>query len=332
MEEKDTANRIELFFKDKQMNYHRKLNNVWAYNRHFKQEAPTLLLNSHHDTVAPNQGWTLDPFKPFEKDGKIYGLGSNDAGGSLVSLIAVFRYFYHRADLKFNLVIAATAEEENSGVNGIEAIFADLGKVDFAIVGEPTGMQMAIAEKGLVVLDCVARGKSGHAARDNGENAIIKAIQDIQWFHSYRFPKESETLGPIRMTVTMIQAGVQHNIIPDTCQFTVDIRTTDAYSNEEIVEIVKRHVQSEVTPRSTRLQPSKIEKDHPLVQAAQNLGIRLFGSPTTSDQAVIPVPSVKMGPGESERSHTADEFIYKQEIKEGIEKYIEFLEKLNEKL
>jgi len=202
MEEKDTANRIELFFKDKQMNYHRKLNNVWAYN----------------------------------------------AGGSLVSLIAVFRYFYHRADLKFNLVIAATAEEENSGVNGIEAIFADLGKVDFAIVGEPTGMQMAIAEKGLVVLDCVARGKSGHAARDNGENAIIKAIQDIQWFHSYRFPKESETLGPIRMTVTMIQAGVQHNIIPDTCQFTVDIRTTDAYSNEEIVEIVKRHVQSEVTP------------------------------------------------------------------------------------
>jgi len=272
MEEKDTANRIELFFKDKQMNYHRKLNN---------------------------------------------------AGGSLVSLIAVFRYFYHRADLKFNLVIAATAEEENSGVNGIEAIFADLGKVDFAIVGEPTGMQMAIAEKGLVVLDCVARGKSGHAARDNGENAIIKAIQDIQWFHSYRFPKESETLGPIRMTVTMIQAGVQHNIIPDTCQFTVDIRTTDAYSNEEIVEIVKRHVQSEVTPRSTRLQPSKIEKDQ---------GIRLFGSPTTSDQAVIPVPSVKMGPGESERSHTADEFIYKQEIKEGIEKYIEFLEKLNEKL
>jgi acetylornithine deacetylase len=247
----------------------------------------------------------------------------------LVSLLATFIYFYDKHNLNFNIIYSATSEEEISGINGIELILDDVGKIDFAIIGEPTDMEMAIAEKGLVVLDCFAIGKAGHAARNTGDNAILKAIKDINWFQSYQFPKVSETLGPVQMNVTMIEAGLQHNIIPDICRFTVDIRTTDAYTNQEIVEIVRKNVSCDVNPRSTRLKPSKIEKDHPLVKAALNRGIPLYGSPTTSDQAVIPFPSVKIGPGKSERSHTADEFIFLTEIEEGIDKYITILNELN---
>jgi acetylornithine deacetylase len=327
--EDKAADKVNTFLQKAGIKTKRKMHNIWAENKNFQAGRPVLLLNSHLDTVRPNDSWQSDPFKPQIKDGKLFGLGSNDAGGSLVSLMAIFRYFYQRKDLHYNLIFAATAEEENSGLHGIESILPELKNIDFTVVGEPTGMKMAIAEKGLIVLDCTAPGKAGHAARNEGENAIINAMKDIEWFHSYQFPRESKLLGPIRMTVTAIQAGQQHNIIPDTCKFTVDIRTTDSYTHEEILEIIQSQVISKVEPRSTRLRPSKIELNHPIVQAAQELQIPLFGSPTTSDQAVIPFPSVKMGPGESERSHTADEFIYLTEIEEGIEGYINLFEKLN---
>jgi acetylornithine deacetylase len=328
-QEDKTADKVHTFLQKAEISTKRKMNNVWAENKHFKAGWPVLLLNSHLDTVHPNDSWQSDPFKPQIRDGKLFGLGSNDAGGSLVSLMATFRYFYPRRDLNYNLIFAATAEEENSGVDGIESILPELKNIELAVVGEPTGMKMAIAEKGLMVLDCTAPGKAGHAARNEGENAIINAMKDLEWFHSYQFPRESELLGPVRMTVTAIEAGRQHNIIPDSCKFTVDIRTTDSYTHEEILEIIKKHIISQMEPRSTRLRPSKIELNHPVVQAAEELKIPLFGSPTTSDQAVIPFPSVKMGPGESERSHTADEFICLTEIEEGIERYINLLEKLN---
>ena len=308
---------------------HRKLNNIWTKNKNFNPNLPTILLNSHHDTVMPNESWQEDPFHPVIKDGKLIGLGSNDSGGSLVSLMAVFKYFYEREDLNFNLIYSATAEEENSGLNGIESILSELGEIFFAIVGEPTNNELAIAEKGLMVLDCSAKGKAGHAGRKEGENAIVNAIADIEWFHSYKFAKESALLGPVQMTVTIIKAGNQHNIIPDKCNFTVDIRSTDLYTNEEILEIVRKHIKSDVKPRSMRLKPSRIEQDHPIVQSALKINIPLIGSPTTSDQAVIPFRSVKIGPGRSERSHTADEFIYLDEIKDGIQKYIQLLEQLN---
>ena len=328
-QEEGTADRIESFFAERSISFQRHLNNVWARNRHFDPGKPTILLNSHHDTVRPNSGWTRDPFMPVEEAGKLYGLGSNDAGGALVSLIATFLHFYQRTDLSFNLVVAATAEEENSGRNGIEAAWPRLGRIDLAIVGEPTEMQLAIAEKGLLVLDCLARGISGHAARDTGVNAIEKAIEAINWFHSYRFEKESALLGPVKMTVTMIEAGTQHNVIPDQCRFTVDVRTTDAYDNLAVLEEIRARVDCEVTPRSTRLNPSGISPDHPIARAAQAIGMGRFGSPTTSDQAVIPAPSVKLGPGKSERSHTADEFIHLEEVKQGVKRYIELLERLN---
>jgi acetylornithine deacetylase len=328
-QEDSSATKIDHFLKGFGVPTNRKFNNVWALNKNFKENLPTLMLNSHHDTVHPNSSWKHDPFKPVIENQKLFGLGSNDAGGALVSLIATFLHFYQQKNLNFNLILTATAEEENSGYQGIESILAEIGKIDMVIVGEPTEMKMAIAEKGLVVLDCVAKGKAGHAARSGGINAIDEAIRDIQWFHSYKFPNESVLLGPIRMTVTIIQAGTQHNIIPDNCRFTVDVRSTDAYSNEEIIEIVKKYVNCEVVPRSIRLRPSKIAKDHPLVRAAENISISLFGSPTTSDQAVLPFPSVKIGPGDSNRSHTADEFIYLREIKQGIDIYVKLLENLN---
>jgi acetylornithine deacetylase len=327
-EEERTADAIEQFLISKGVNIHRKLNNVWVFNKYFDPAKTTILLNSHHDTVKPNAGYTSDPFEAKIQDGKLYGLGSNDAGGCLVSLIAVFRHFYEKENLKYNFCLAATAEEEISGVNGIERILPELGKLDFAIVGEPTSMQLAIAEKGLMVLDCVAHGKAGHAAREEGENAIYKAITDIEWFRTYRFPKESELFGPVKMSATIINAGSQHNVVPAECRFTVDVRVTDAYRNEEVLEIVRQHVTSDVTPRSVRLKPSKIDKNHPIVQAGIALGRKTFGSPTTSDQALLDIPSLKMGPGESARSHTADEFVYVQEIKEGIGIYIKMLEKI----
>lgn len=327
-EEDQTAAILKSFFNEHQIRFQEKANNVWAYNLHFDSSKPTILLNSHHDTVKPNPGYTRDPFAADIEDGKLYGLGSNDAGGALVSLIAAFRHFYQRTDLMYNLCLAATAEEEISGLNGIELILPELGVLDFAIVGEPTEMHLAIAEKGLMVLDCVATGVAGHAARDEGDNAIYKAIKDIEWFSSYRFPRESEVFGPIKMSVTIINAGSQHNVVPATCNYTVDLRLTDAYRMEEVLQIIKANVSSEVVPRSMRLKPSSIDKNHPIVLAGVEMGRNTYGSPTTSDQALLDIPSLKMGPGFSGRSHMADEYIYVREIEEAISIYITLLNKI----
>jgi acetylornithine deacetylase/succinyl-diaminopimelate desuccinylase-like protein len=327
-EEDQTAEVIALFLEAHDVQVNRSGNNVWAVNAYFDSSKPTILLNSHHDTVKPNSGYTRDPFKAEVMDGKLYGLGSNDAGGSLVSLIAAFLNFHNQQNLKYNLVLAATAEEEISGKGGIESIWSLLPSIDFAIVGEPTLCQMAIAEKGLMVLDCLAKGKAGHAAHDKGDNAIYKAWNDIDWFRSYRFPKISETLGEVTMTVTVIEAGKQHNVIPAECRFTVDVRVTDLYTLEEVLDEILNHVSSEVIPRSVRMKPSGISLDHPLAKAASKLGINCYGSPTTSDQALIPVPSIKIGPGNSTRSHIADEYIYVDEVRLGIETYIRLIENL----
>jgi acetylornithine deacetylase/succinyl-diaminopimelate desuccinylase-like protein len=316
---------LQGFFKQQEIPPERKGNNVWARNRYFNSEAPTILLNSHHDTVRPNTAYTRDPFEPEIIDGKLFGLGSNDAGGALVCLLAAFLHFYEQKNLKCNLVVAATAEEEISGSEGIESIWDLLPAIDFAIVGEPTLCQMAIAEKGLMVLDCTVRGKAGHAAREEGINSIYEAIKDIEWLRTYKFPKVSPSLGEVKMTTTVIQAGKQHNVVPAECQYTVDVRVTDQYSLEEVLETIRKNVKASVIPRSLRMRPSGIPDDHVLVGAARKLGIPLYGSPTTSDQALIPVPSVKIGPGDSARSHTADEFIYVEEIVKGIDTYIALL-------
>ena len=327
-QEDDTAAILEEFFRERNIPFRRKKNNIWAKNKYFDASKPTVLLNSHHDTVKPNPSWTLNPLNPLVKEGKLYGLGSNDAGGCLVSLIATFCYYYHRNDLKYNVVMAISAEEEISGRDGLEILVPEMPEIEFAIVGEPTQMHLAVAEKGLLVLDCIAHGKSGHAARDEGENALYKAVKDITWFQNYKFPKVSENLGPIKMSITMINAGTQHNVVPDTCKFTVDIRVTEQYTLEEITDVVKKNIESEVVPRSIRLRPSSIPKEHPIVQAGISMGRNTYGSPTTSDQALLDCPSLKMGPGDSARSHTADEFIYLDEIEEGIKIYITMLSKV----
>jgi acetylornithine deacetylase len=284
-----------------------------------------LLLNSHHDTVKPNSGYTRDPYDAIVEDDKLFGLGSNDAGGCLVSLIGTFLYFYDQEELSYNICLAATAEEEISGNDGLECVLPDLGELEFAIVGEPTQMNLAIAERGLLVLDCTSIGKAGHAAREEGDNAIYKALSDIEWFRNYRFSKVSEVFGPLKMTVTIINAGSQHNVVPATCTFTVDVRVTDSYTNEEVLKIIRTNVACDVKPRSIRLKPSSIDKGHPLVQSGIALGRTTYGSPTTSDQALLSIPSVKVGPGDSGRSHMADEFIFVKEIAEGIELYVAML-------
>ncbi len=327
-EENLTADLIEQFLKDHDVKTHRKGNNVWAFNYDFDATKPTILLNSHHDTVKPNPGYIRDPFDAELTDVKLYGLGSNDAGGCLVSLIATFLFFYHRFNLKYNLCLAASAEEEITGVNGLESILPELGELDFAIVGEPTLMNLAIAERGLMVLDCTAHGKAGHAAREEGENAIYKAMKDIEWFRTYKFPKVSELFGDVKTSVTVINAGTQHNVVPERCDFVVDVRVTDMYRNEEVLEIIKQHVGCEVKARSTRLRSSSIPKDHPIVLAGLAMGKTTYGSPTTSDQCVLDIPSLKMGPGDSARSHMANEYIFVEEIKEGIEGYVEMLSKI----
>ena len=328
-EEENTADIIDQFLGSKGVKTKIHLNNIWARNKFFDETKPTILLNSHHDTVKPNKGYTLDPFTPIEKDGKLYGLGSNDAGGPLVSLIATFLYYHDQPDLKYNFVIAATAEEEISGHNGIEALLPRLEKIDFGIVGEPTQMQMAVAEKGLMVLDCVAHGKAGHAAREEGENSIYKAIKDMEWFISHRFDKVSELLGPVKMSVTVIETeNKAHNVVPAHCKYVVDVRVNELYTFAEILDVIKTNVKSEVQPRSTRLRSSSIAIDHPLVKAGSSLGRTYYGSPTTSDKALMNFPTLKMGPGDSARSHTADEYIYINEIKEGIELYIQLLNQL----
>lgn len=328
-EEANTARILEEFI-NKHLPTERYGNNVVARGLHFDAAKPTLLLNSHHDTVKPNKHYTLDPFQPLEIDGKLYGLGSNDAGGCLVSLLAAFLYFHAHTDLPFNLVFAASAEEEISGTGGIEALLPHLGKVDYAVVGEPTLMQLAIAERGLMVLDCTAQGKAGHAARGEGENAIYKAMKDIEWINIYQFNKVSELLGPVKMTVTSIETlNKAHNVVPPECSFIVDVRINELYTMEEVLSVMGSHMQSEIRPRSLRLRSSSISPDHALVQAGLALGRTCYGSPTTSDKALMPFPALKMGPGDSARSHTADEFIYIEEIYKGIELYIDLINKLS---
>lgn len=326
-EEDGTANCIESFLNKKEIKVNRFLNNVWAVNKFFDEKKITLLLNSHHDTVKPNAGYTNDPFKVIEADGKLFGLGSNDAGGPLVSLIATFVHFYDDDSLPFNLLLAATAEEEISGHNGIEILLPQLPKIDCGIVGEPTLMQMAIAEKGLLVLDCNAEGDAGHAARNEGENAIYKAMKDIAWLSTVQFSKVSSFLGPIHVSVTSINTqNKAHNIVPSECSFVVDIRVNELYTFEEIISEIKENVNCEVLPRSTRLKPSFIEENHSLVKAGSMLGLSTYGSPTCSDRALMNFPAVKIGPGDSARSHSANEFIFIDEIKEGIQKYIQLLQ------
>ncbi len=327
-EEDKTATILEEFFKEQSIVTKRSGNNIWALNKHFDPTRPTLLLNSHHDTVRPNPDFKKDPFTAILAEGKLYGLGSNDAGGPLVSLIAAFLHFNDRRDLPYNIVLAATAEEEISGANGIESIWSLLPSIDCAIVGEPTLTDVAIAEKGLLVLDCISRGRAGHAAREEGDNALYNALPDIEWFRTFQFPRVSPSLGIVKMSVTVIHAGQAHNQVPPECNFTVDIRVTDSYTLVEVLEVVKQHVKCVVTPRSLRLRPSGIPMTHPLVKSAIKIGKKFYGSPTTSDQALIPVPSIKMGPGDSARSHSADEYIYLTEIEEGIESYIQVIENL----
>ncbi len=307
-EEDKTADAIEKFLQSKPITTNRLLNNVWCVNKYFDESKPSILLNSHHDTVKPNKQYKRDPFTADIEDGKLFGLGSNDAGGCLVSLIATFIYYYHQQNLQYNLVLAATAEEEISGKNGIELLLNDDDFINktaaafqtpfragaCAIVGEPTLMNMAIAEKGLLVLDCTAYGKAGHSAREEGDNAIYKAIQDIEWFKNYRFGKTSKLLGPNKMSVTIINAGSQHNVVPSQCNFTVDIRVNELYDFDEVINIIKQNIQSEVAPRSLRLRSTNITLDHPLVKAGLESGITYYGSPTTSDKALMYFPALKI--------------------------------------
>ncbi len=335
-EEDQAAGVICRFLGLHRVEHSRTANNVFAFNRHFDPAKPTILLNSHHDTVKPARGYTLDPFQPIQQEGKLFGLGSNDAGGPLVSLIAAFLHFYEKEGMPWNLALAATAEEEISGPGGIEALLVNpyfraplQGKtVACAIVGEPTQMQLAVAERGLMVIDALAQGRAGHAARNEGENAITKAMQDIAWIHRHSFSRVSDLLGPTRMTVTVIETeNKAHNVVPASCRFVVDVRVNEYYTFEEVLEEMRTHMQSELTPRGMRMRSTAIALDHPLVKAGISLGRKPYGSPTTSDKALMPFPALKMGPGDSARSHTPDEFIYLEEIKEGIGLYIELLER-----
>ncbi|MCX6336273.1 MAG: M20 family metallo-hydrolase [Bacteroidetes bacterium] len=327
-EEDNTADLIENFLQSKGVTVFRYLNNVWAKNKYFNPAKPTLLLNSHHDTVKPNKAYTLNPFDPNVKDEKLYGLGSNDAGGCLVSLIAVFLHYYQQENLAYNLVLATTAEEEISGHNGVEILLDRLPKIDCGIVGEPTLLRMAVAEKGLLVLDCTAHGKPGHAAREEGDNAIYKAIKDIQWFIDYRFEKVSNLLGPMKMSVTIINGGAQHNVVPSECKFTTDVRVNELYTFEEVLDTIKANTTCDVQPRSSRLRSTSIALDHPLIKAGIDLGLPYYGSPTTSDKALMPFPTLKLGPGDSARSHSADEYIFIAEIGTGIQLYIDLIDKV----
>lgn len=303
----------------------RKGNNVWAKSADWDDAKPTILFDAHIDTVKPNGNWETDPFTPVVKDGILYGLGSNDTGGSVVSMLTAFLCLSAKPQ-SYNLIWLASAEEENTGKGGIQSVVEELGKVDLALVGEPTGMQAAIAEKGLMVIDCIARGKSGHAARNEGVNAIYEALPDIEWFRTYQFEKESPLLGKVKMTVTGINAGTLHNVVPAECKLMVDIRINENYSNQEVFEIIRQHVKSEVVPRSFSLNSSSIPEDHPIVKRCKALGLTTYGSPTTSNQSVIPYTSLKIGPGDSARSHTANEYIHLSEIEEGIDIFINLLD------
>ncbi len=326
-EEGEVADFLEEHVRSLSLNYLRRGNNIACLAAAFDSEKPTLLLNAHIDTVKPVNGWIRDPFTPTEEEGRLYGLGSNDCGGGLVSLFTVYCKLL-ATEQAYNLIWLASCEEEVSGKNGIESILPHLPPISLAIVGEPTGMHPAIAEKGLMVLDVTARGKAGHAARNEGLNAIYEALPDIEWFRTYRFPKESPLLGPVKMSVTQVNAGTQHNVVPDTCTFVVDVRSNELYSNEELFNLITSHIRGEAKARSFRLNSSRIEVQHPLIQRAVAMGKVPFGSPTLSDQALMSFPSLKMGPGESLRSHIADEYICLTEIEEAIRTYLELLDGL----
>lgn len=327
-DEGDVADIVHQYLFGYSVKVKRKGNNLWCYNKFYDETKPTILLNSHLDTVMPNEGYTKDPFCPEIAEGKLYGLGSNDAGGCLVSLVATFLHFYSYHGLGFNLCLAITAEEENSGENGIKCILPLLGNLELAIVGEPTLLQMAVAEKGNLVIDCISNGRSGHAAREEGDNAIHKCLKDLEWFRSYQFPQQLKGLVPVKMTVTTIKAGLQHNIVPARCEFTVDIRNDDTYTQQQILDIIKNNVSCQVKVRPGSLGASSVPMDHPIVKTGIAIGCKTYNSPTTSDQAWLSVPSVKIGPGDSARSHSSDEFIYLEEIKKGISLYTRLLDTL----
>lgn len=324
-EEDKTAAAIERWLTGFGIPFERWHNNIYAKNKYWDHERPTLLLNSHHDTVKPNQAYTKDPFLPHVEDGRLYGLGSNDAGGCLVSLLATFVHFYEAKNLGHNVLMVASAEEENAGEHSLRGLLPHLPNIDVAIVGEPTLMQLAIAEKGLVVFDAVVTGTPSHAAHPNTDNAIYNTIPVLEWFQNYRFPKTSEALGDVKMTVTQVKAGHQHNVVPSQVELVVDVRVNDAYNNKEIADILKAEAPCQLQERSLRLNSSNIAKDHPLVTAGLDLGRSTYGSPTLSDQAALSCQSLKLGPGDSTRSHSADEYIHIHEIEEAIDLYIKII-------
>lgn len=326
-EEGPTADFIADFLRGHGAQPRRLHHNVWAEAAPHDPAKPTILLNSHHDTVKPGSGWTHDPFSARREGDRLIGLGSNDAGASAVSLLATFLWLQRQA-LPYNLLCAITAEEEVSGVHGIASLLPELGRIDLGVVGEPTSMNLATAEKGLLVLDCMAQGKTGHAARNEGENALYKALDDITWLRRYQFSRVSPLLGPVKLTATQISAGTQHNVVPDECRFVVDVRTNELYTNAEVVDLLRAQLQSEITPRSLRLNSSHIRPEHPVVLRGLQLGKQLYGSPTLSDQALMPFATVKIGPGDSARSHTPNEFILCSEIRQGIRDYVALLTNL----
>lgn len=318
--EKDAADIMEQTIRSYDFEPQREANNLWIIDPHYDESRPTLLLNAHIDTVKPVASWSRDPFSPDVEDGVLYGLGSNDCGGGLCSLLQIFRMLTEKPQ-SYNLIYLASAEEEVSGKDGITRALPLLPHIDLAIVGEPTGMNPAVAEKGLMVLDVIAHGKSGHAARNEGVNAIYEALDDMCWIRDYKFEKVSEFLGPTKMTLTVVNAGTQHNVIPDKCTMLVDIRTNEFYDNEEVYEFIRQHLKSEVKAHSFRLKSSRIDPEHPLIRKCVAMGMKPFGSPTLSDQALMHFPSFKLGPGESSRSHSANEFIRISEIRDAIAKY-----------
>lgn len=320
------ADFLEGYLRGLGLDVKREKNNLWVESEP-ESSKPTILLNAHLDTVKAASGYTSDPYTASEEDGAIYGLGSNDCGGALVALLEVYKRLSSRPQ-PYRLIYSVTAEEEVGGVNGIEAIIPLLGKVDLGVIGEPTGMQMAVAEKGLMVLDCATYGKSGHAAREEGVNAIYKAMEDMEWFRTYKFDKVSKFCGSVKMTVTMINAGTQHNVVPDMCKFVVDVRSNGIYGNLQILDVIRQNVKCEFAPRSTRLNGAHISLDHPVVRKGLSLGLGTYGSPTTSNQSVCPFTTIKIGPGDSSRSHTADEFILRSEIEQGVDIYTALLDGL----